>query len=580
MNVLNFIIILILISYIVSCNAPVTYEKEYVTQLDDGAGGNEGQSEKSSAVDSPEIEASSVKTGHGVEESTILPKAPSFTSNPLVGSGSLSLSWSHDMKNVSYFLVLRSESEIVTNPTDGVKYSVGDSIDSAVVTYLGAELDFVDSMVDNYKDYKFKIFGVNSQRSYSAGLALTGFAAMAGTLDSTFAVNGRFVFDSIIGGSNERVRDVEITSDGSIYVAAHAEKSDGNMDAVVIKLTKTGSLDASFGNNGVWSHFNSTGLSGVHYAHKIEVDSLGNVVVVGHQSSPNVRLMIWRLDQYGNLDASFNSNGFVKQEPSGAFTSSRGYSVTTDLQGKIVVCGTIYSDRSNIGVWRYRPDGSLDTSFNSTGYSAFPLTNTGDVGSDCAYSQLDNSIVVVGYTGNQRPIVLKINNNGLLATDFADISGQLPNRFTFRAVKVDNAGSIYVTGRYRNDSFDYVATTLKLDQNGDIDADFGVDSLYYDQGTNSSAYSVLLRPDDGLFMVGNTVSTSRDISFWNISSSGLSQDFLNGQHSVSDSNAAGGVDVVEDAFTANLNNRSNGLLIGGYGVNASGNDDIVIWKYK
>jgi uncharacterized delta-60 repeat protein len=100
----------------------------------------------------------------------------------------------------------------------------------------------------------------------------------------------------------------------------------------------------------------------------------------------------------GELDTTFNLTG--KVFTSFGHPNTYLHDIAIQLDGKIVAVGDVYKGTNcDIGVVRYNPDGSLDTSFDGDGKV---LTAIG-AGSDSAKAiaiQLDGRIVVAGSSAN------------------------------------------------------------------------------------------------------------------------------------------------------------------------------------
>ena len=110
-----------------------------------------------------------------------------------------------------------------------------------------------------------------------------------------------------------------------------------------------GTVDATFGNNGVVTHDSAAGGAVLDEAHAIAIDTSGRYVVAGVSvnATPDDDLAVWRFSSAGALDTSFNTQGFVAvddlpdtkaQLPQGD-ADDIGRDVAIDSSGKIVVVG-------------------------------------------------------------------------------------------------------------------------------------------------------------------------------------------------------------------------------------------------
>lgn len=127
-----------------------------------------------------------------------------------------------------------------------------------------------------------------------------------------------------------------------------------------------------------------------------------------------------RLLAAGDLDVSFDSDGLVTSDLGGY---DYAWAVAVQDDGgveKIVVAGTSGGD---FALARYLPDGSLDTSFGTsgTGIVTTDIGSDSDHGSDVAVDS-NGKIVVAGYTNasgtNSVFAVARYNTDGSLDSTF------------------------------------------------------------------------------------------------------------------------------------------------------------------
>jgi len=132
-----------------------------------------------------------------------------------------------------------------------------------------------------------------------------------------------------------------------------------------------GVLDTTFGGVGYVVYNGVAGRNAWDYGNSIYVDKEGKIYVTGSssRSGSNTDMVIWRYNSNGSLDTSFNGTGFVvHNNAAGGNGNDIGASIYVDKEGKIYVTGHSW-DGSNYDmvIWRYNSNGSLDTSFNGTG---------------------------------------------------------------------------------------------------------------------------------------------------------------------------------------------------------------------
>jgi uncharacterized delta-60 repeat protein len=242
--------------------------------------------------------------------------------------------------------------------------------------------------------------------------------AAEGDLDPTFGTGGKVVTDI---GVFERAADVVTQPDGKIVMAATkpAEGGATTSDVVLFRYNVDGSLDASFGINGV-ALIDINGRADLAEAVAIQPD--GKIVVAGASSifPEPFQFAVTRVQANGAIDASFGTSGTVLT-PFGVFAAVRDMVIQQD--GRIVVVGISSSGGPpDLAVARYNPDGSLDVSFDGDG----------KVTTDFAGAQEDATGVVVQPDGRivvSATILESVNFNFNFAVVRYNADGSLDSSF-------------------------------------------------------------------------------------------------------------------------------------------------------
>ena len=209
-----------------------------------------------------------------------------------------------------------------------------------------------------------------------------------GSVDSSFGNNGLIVHN--VGYA----LTLSIQADGKILTVGDSGK--------LVRLNVDGSLDTSFGSGGVVS-------SG--YGRAIEVDASGGILVGGVKSvgngnnSRNV-MSVKRFLANGAVDTSFGANGTATADFGG---SSSVWEVQIDLAGNIVAGGNA---NSSFAVARFSSTGQPDLSFNGTGRSVGPA----GAGRGMAL-QSDGKPVITGQSNDDFRLA-RFNIDGSLDTSF------------------------------------------------------------------------------------------------------------------------------------------------------------------
>ena len=141
------------------------------------------------------------------------------------------------------------------------------------------------------------------------------------------------------------------------------------------RYTITGSLDTSFGNNGMVA----LGSGATNFAGSLVIQPDHKIVVAGTSSG---HVTVVRLNPNGLFDTSFGTNGIVQTTvPNSVYAGASAASLQTD--GKIVVTGATLnnsSSKNDILVARYSVTGTLDPGFGSGGIVTTTLGPRGDGG--------------------------------------------------------------------------------------------------------------------------------------------------------------------------------------------------------
>ena len=215
----------------------------------------------------------------------------------------------------------------------------------------------------------------------------------SGALDMSLNSTGTVI--TTIGSGNDVARGVALQPDGKIVVAGYCSNGT-TYDFCLARYLASGTLDVSF--NGSGTVITPIGV-GDDYAISLALQPDGKIIVAGVCSNgANSDFCLARYLANGTFDTSFNSTGKVIT-PIGS-SDDYGYSVALQPDGKIVVAGYCVSGANlDFCLARYLANGTLDTSFGSTGKVITAIGSSTDVANSAAL-QPDGKIVVAGYCSN------------------------------------------------------------------------------------------------------------------------------------------------------------------------------------
>jgi uncharacterized delta-60 repeat protein len=213
-----------------------------------------------------------------------------------------------------------------------------------------------------------------------------------GSLDTSFDGNGKV---STAIGAEAKAYAVALQANGKIVVAGSCTNS-GQKDFCLARYTN-GSLDLTFDGNGVLA---TDVLGGNDIARSIVIQPDGKILVAGSCAAPanTTDFCAARYETNGELDTSFSGNGWVVTQISSDASAVAGVVIQPD--GKLVLggfCGNAFG-----GVFcalRYNSDGSLDTTFATSGKVTTPV-NLGADAARAIANQADGRILLAGICSN------------------------------------------------------------------------------------------------------------------------------------------------------------------------------------
>lgn len=286
-------------------------------------------------------------------------------------------------------------------------------------------------------------------------------------------------------GTNGTVSKIIVLSNGKIIIVGAFTTYNGVTRNGIARLNTDGTLDTAF-NAGV------TGLGGHILTASIQTD--GKIVIGGTFDSVNgvTRYGLARLNVNGTLDTSFDSG-----------TTIGGNIKATAIQsdGKILV-GALFST----AIFRLNVNGTLDTTFNVGGAGA-------DFFVWCISVQTDGKIIIGGDFNNYNNVplrgVVRLNTNGSLDTSF-NTSGEGINIYgRVSCISIQNDGKIIIGGGYNTYNGIASSAITRLNTDGTIDNTFITGT-----GFDGSVLSTAIQTDGkilagGIFYTYNGIPRSR-----------------------------------------------------------------------
>lgn len=306
----------------------------------------------------------------------------------------------------------------------------------------------------------------------SAGLS----CAAPGDLDSSFGSAGTVL--TSVGVPTMFDPRLAILPDGRILMSgAQFNGKDG--DFVVMRYTKDGVPDASFGSAGM-AQIDLYGGNDIAKAIVLQPD--GKILLGGettHRPTAYGVHGLVRLTANGALDSSFGSGGKVSTDFG---KSSHIHALALQSDGKIVAAGETYSsaDGGAAAIARYNADGSTDTGFGTGGRSE-PFSSSANLHAVTVTG--DGRILLAGYntpvsTSPAQCFVARLTANGALDSSFG--TGGITQMAVGAGTNHCNAMQIQADGRIvlaggaqMSSSGNYDFALMRLSADGRLDSTFG-----------------------------------------------------------------------------------------------------------
>jgi uncharacterized delta-60 repeat protein len=236
------------------------------------------------------------------------------------------------------------------------------------------------------------------------------------------------------------------------------------------RYTTSGTRDTTFGTGGV-----TTINTGWNFINALAIQS-DQKVLIGGGANPIVRL-----NANGTADTGFGKNGIS------ATKSGIGINVLKVLSnGKILSAGYISAGTTNnFGIGRFNTNGTLDTTFGTSGKTSVDFAGKNDIAVDltvdaagkilvCGEAVFTNTVPAAsGYDA----ALIRLNTNGTLDTTFGtggktslNIGGA---QDLFTSVSIRANGQIVLTGEGRLPGNKADVLTARYNTNGTLDTTFG-----------------------------------------------------------------------------------------------------------
>ncbi len=274
----------------------------------------------------------------------------------------------------------------------------------------------------------------NDGKIYAAGDSESNFSIAKfntdGTMDTSFGTNG---WSFIAFSSSSYAQDIAFQNDGNIVMGGFGIISGGRYQMAAARITADGALDNSFGTDGKVA-FNF-GIDH-DIATTLGIQSDGKIVLGGHtyiRSNPRLAydFAVARLNTDGSLDNTYGNNGVATTQIVDEANYANGLVIQAD--DKVVLAGrTVKEFDYDFAMVRFNTDGTLDATFGNGGKVSTDVDGKEDHGYAIAL-QPDNKIILAGHSysagaDDSSIVVARYTNETLGFEDFQNVDFRLyPN---------------------------------------------------------------------------------------------------------------------------------------------------------
>lgn len=351
-----------------------------------------------------------------------------------------------------------------------------------------------------------------------------------GTPDTSFGDNG---VSKLFAGAQSKNKDIKVQQDGKIVVVGETEYCTGGVcgapQFIMMRLKSNGDIDSTFGVNGKLLSSDVFGVEGLYAKPERVIITPDNKFLIAGRGI-SAKPFIARLNINGTMDSSFGNNGIFSDTASYASLVDITIDSLGNTFGLILQYNYNQEDELNVSdtyIIKLNENGALDESFGTGGRKIFNSAAYEKPQSIAIRS--DNKVVVAGHS---QPEYITDFNNGygetnvgfiIILNDDGSASSILPEGYLTYNLPDDSTTFIHkvlitpedkmlisgktitkIEGNYHEKAF-----IALLDENGILDAGFNdVGFIMFDYGLHSAIGSLAcfldmeLLPDQKLLACG------------------------------------------------------------------------------
>jgi len=343
-----------------------------------------------------------------------------------------------------------------------------------------------------------------------------------GSMDSTFYQSG------LIKENYATSNSICVDNSNKTLVLGH-DNTTGGYNIYVKRYLNNGNVDNTFGSNGVFENDLNNDRD---YGRCIVPLNNGKYIISGQNSMGSYfRTFIMRLNNDGTIDNTFGQNGFTLIDNN---ANSDAWNVAVDQKGSIYAAGyKTINGKMNCAIWKLNANGSLASSFGTSGELILSTTNESERLFDIELRE--NKIAVAGYSnlnGICEGFVAVLDTQGNLDKNFNSkgylkVNYQGTNTY-LKGVGIMSNGKVVCCGAYTNLSNEYFGLVAVFRKNGVPDSTFSNNGYFY--YSSSPTFFITLQIDckDAIYVGGYKTMTRSDILLKKLNANGsLDVNFAN-----------------------------------------------------
>ena len=253
-----------------------------------------------------------------------------------------------------------------------------------------------------------------------------------GQFDSTFGISGEVLLPSTDSDFNFNNNTLVFQNDKILII----ERKSGMSTKSIFRYNNDGTLDTTFGVNGVVENINSD---------NIFIDTFNNIVGVSGYSS---KYTVEKFDPNGYAISAFGNNGVLKVNI--PFVFAEIISAYMDNQNRIIVSSGDVTTLNQTSVFRINSDGTIDNSFSysfsTVNHAIFPILQQ-NTGYYLAGAKLDSQYE------STNVFLARVAENGSIDTSFTQNGYYVESNANLKSAEsiiYNSDGSIILSGEYND----------------------------------------------------------------------------------------------------------------------------------